>query len=761
MKRITLLTVLVACGLLATSTPVLAQATTESSNWFTGKVNLLLLGRENVDSSKFQEYREVPKGVSMPVFTLMGSQNGTDFALLGKNISRSDQRYTGWATFGWVGVSFDYNQIPHNMGNDGRTIHTETGAGEWSMSQTLRGALGAAVDAVPATVRNYAFYAPLLAPTIASAGSVDISGLRQRGDVTFDLGGEMPFDLSFTYLRDVKTGARGASGGDILGVVTSAVDVLEPMDEVTQDFGARFAYNVKAGNVYAAFNRNIYNSRVDSLVIDNPFRATDLAYTSTAVPGGPAQVRFSASPDNEASRGAFGAMFKLARQTRISADLAFGTWTQDAQFLPFTINSAIFTTTGAAANATATLPQQSLDGKINTTTLNFAFMSRPVDNLGIRLRYRSYELTNKTTPVAWTGSTSGSPDRSWGAPPTGGWATAVLYDSSTKRFDAQVGYDIQDLTLEAAYRTAQLERTNREATTGDENGWTLTAIYHTSDWLSFRAFYDEAKRTAEGHTVYGFQADEAERESTRAGVEVNITPASRFGVGFSYYRRNDDYPNRPDRVQVTGGVPVPGAQPIPGTPSGLLEASYDTYTVDVEFTPNERAEIGAFYTYEKNASTNQWSSTTGTALNNLINFVGSDQGDTFGVNARFVLVPEKWTVSLFVQSQQIDGLLDMTAREAGSFYTPGRTTLIPLGAGGAADITDFDDTEWTTAVADLAYEVAKSWTFSIGYAYDKYTHADAFSDGTTIFPQSVLFFLKGNDGGYTANIVYTKLNYRW
>jgi len=39
--------------------------------------------------------------------------------------------------------------------------------------------------------------------------------------------------------------------------------------------------------------------------------------------------------------------------------------------------------------------------------------------------------------------------------------------------------------------------------------------------------------------------------------------------------------------------------------------------------------------------------------------------------------------------------------------------------------------------------------------------ADAYSDGTTIFPQSVLFFLKANDGNYTANVAYTRLSYRW
>ena len=109
--------------------------------------------------------------------------------------------------------------------------------------------------------------------------------------------------------------------------------------------------------MYATFNRNIYNDRVDSLVIDNPFRATDLAYTSTAVPGGPGQARFSTSPDNEATRIAFGTMLKFPLQTRIIADMAFGTWTQNAAFLPYTINSAIFTPAGAPANSVSTLQQ--------------------------------------------------------------------------------------------------------------------------------------------------------------------------------------------------------------------------------------------------------------------------------------------------------------------------------------------------------------------------------------------------------------------
>ena len=171
--------------------------------------------------------------------------------------------------------------------------------------------------------------------------------------------------------------------------------------------------------------------------------------------------------------------------------------------------------------------------------------------------------------------------------------------------------------------------------------------------------------------------------------------------------------------------------------------------------------LAAFYTYEKAIQTNQWVTLTSGALNNRLTYVPSDKGNTFGINGVFQVVPDKWTLTLFVQQQKVDGLWDITAREAGSFYTPGRTTLIPAGQGGAADVTDWDDTKQTTAVADIGYAFAKAWTFRAGYAFDKYTAADAFADGTTTFPQAVLFFLKANNGDYTAHMCYTRLSYRF
>jgi len=404
---------------------------------------------------------------------------------------------------------------------------------------------------------------------------------------------------------------------------------------------------------------------------------------------------------------------------------------------------------------------------------NLAFSSRPTDNLSIRMRYRVYDLTNKTNRFVITGDTSGSPDRTWAAasPPTAaepfGHATAQNYDNSSKRFDLQAAYDFSAFTLEGFYRNGQLTRTFREAESGAENTYGVAGVYHTGGIVDFKVMYDSYKRTADGGTIYGFQEDESEKTVKRTGLEVELSPMENVGLSFTYYKNDREYPNRPNRVPVVSGAPVPGVQ-FQNTPSGLIEAKYDTFTVDFEYVPSERAELGAWYTYEKNTALNRWHTTStiaGTpttyALNNSLSYAGEDRGDSFGVNAAFTLVPEKWKLMFLCTQQKIDGLMDITALESGSFYTPGRTTLIPPGQGGAADISDYDDTTWTTANLSLAYTYNSKVSLSVGYAYDKYRFTDAYNANNSVFVQSPLFFMQENNGNYEANIVYTKLTVRF
>ncbi|MCM2256691.1 MAG: MtrB/PioB family outer membrane beta-barrel protein [Vicinamibacteria bacterium] len=765
MKRASTFTTLITLGLFV-ATVATAQDKPEATSTVEngGEITVGVTGYEDVDSSKFQEYREIPKGLSVPFFHLFSTGGKVDFNLYGYDVRQSDQRYDGWLNTSAFDIKFDYNEIPHNMGNDARTILAEVSEGVWAMPDQLQQSLGTTVVATPSAGRNLAFYDALLASTFASAGRVDISSARKRGTVEFDLSKKLPFDLAFSYMREKKSGYRSEGGGGVYSTVSSVVEMPEPLNEITEDLGLRAAYNFDKGNIHGSIHRNLYNNKAETLTVDNPFQWFDTPYVSSV--GGGTRARWVMAPDNEATSTNLGFLLKFAKQTRISGDWSMGQWTQDAPFYPYTINTAILTPTGASASSLATLQQASLDGKIDTTTLNATFSSRPAKNLGVRVHFRSYELANKTDRFVITGDVGASPDRSWSvvtpsADSPYGHATANVYDTRTTRFSASASYDMGDLTLEGQYRHASLERTSREAETGDENAFAFTALYHASDKIGFRGTYDKNDRTAEGHTVYGFQSDEAERETERIGLDLELSPTDALSFTLAYFRKDVQYPNRPDRVPVTSGVPTAGGQPFPGTPSGLLDAKYDSFTGEVAFNPNERVAVGAYYTYEKDVTTNQWSTTTGLNLNNFLNYKGTDETDTFGFNGSFQLRPDVCTLVVNLQRQEVDGLLDITAREAGSFYTPGRTGLIPTGQGGAADILDWDDTTLTTFNAQLDYVLATNWTMSAGYLYEKYDFSDAYTAGDLMLPQSVLIFMKSNDGPYEANVVYAKLNYRF
>lgn len=332
-----------------------------------------------------------------------------------------------------------------------------------------------------------------------------------------------------------------------------------------------------------------------------------------------------------------------------------------------------------------------------------------------------------------------------------GHPTANLYSTTSKRFDASVNYDIKDVTLEGSYFNNSLTRTWREADSGRDKGFGVAAVYHANDLVGVRAFFNQAKRSADGTTdTNGFQEDEAARTLNRTGVDVELTPMAGLGLTFTYARRNTDYTDRPLKVASD-----------PSTVSGLLFAKYNSFSVDVDYSPSARVEFSAFYTYEKNDQNNRWQTLTGAALNNQLNYQATDKGNTFGLNGVFQVVPDKWTLNVFAQSQKIDGLDDVTAREAGSFYTPGRTTLIPAGQGGAADISAWDDTTLTTFNLRLDRHVKKAWTVGVGYAYEKYDFQDAYTSGTTQFPQSIYIMSKPDNGPYNANVGYAFLSYKF
>lgn len=751
MTRTRFITAALACSLMTGLPDATAQdAPAPSSNWFAGTAAIDLLGRDTIASSKFEEYRVVPKGVSMPVFDLTGTKGDVDLAFWGRNIAQRDQRYSGRLSSPAVGLRFDYNQIPHSMGNDGRSIMTELGPGVWGMNASLRQWLGDRVNAqLPTSTRTYGFFADLYAPTIAAANVVDLNSLRQRGQIDVTLGPDLPFDLTVSYMRELKSGTRGAGGGSIRGFSDNIVEVPEPLNEMTQDVGVRLGLARAWGHAYAGVSRNWYNNRQETLTVDNPLIAVDQVYraASGTVPatGGSSRARFIGPPDNAANTFAGGGQIKLARQTRIGGDLALGRWTQNAQLYPYTIFTLGPTGSGADGSNPASLQFQSLNGKVDTTAATLLVTSRPVTGLGLRARFRRYDFDNRTAAIPRVGSFSASPDRLWGVTNLStqplGYITASPYSHKTDRIDASASYDIGPVTVEGAARTIHIDRTYREAETTKETGATLSAVYRASDLLHVRASFDDSSRKAEGLEVAGparLPADLAERDATRAGVNVEFMPVDAVTVTFGWIRTEADYKNRDE---VTGAA---------GSAYGLVSTKYDSYTGEVDFTPNDRAQFVAYYTREDNRSTTQAFS-GGVTLVNKLTFEGSDETDTFGAIATLHVVPEKWTATLNARRQKLDGLMDISGDPTGSF------SVARAAYGGIQDIGNYSDTTLSIVNAEVAYRVTSTWTLRAGYWYEQYRFTDAFSAGTETYPLAGAFFLKANDGAYTANVVYARL----
>ena len=157
-------------------------------------------------SSKFTEYLSMPNGASISGLSLWSKGGKVDFSVKGTNIQQKDQQFLGTVNAFGMGLKFNWNETPHNMGTDARTIFSNNSPGTWTMSQTLRQALQNAVDAPgsgASSTSNYIrflpFYQNLLAPTFATADRIDLSGQRRTGNVELNLGTHLPVDVTLTY----------------------------------------------------------------------------------------------------------------------------------------------------------------------------------------------------------------------------------------------------------------------------------------------------------------------------------------------------------------------------------------------------------------------------------------------------------------------------------------------------------------------------------------------------------------------------------
>lgn len=769
---------LFALCILAAAVPTGAQTT--EAPFHSGQFTLGA-GVNDLDgnSSRFQEYALVPEGFTAPTFRLFGRTSGNvAYDFRGYTIRSNDQRYLLDADWRSVRVKAEYFRLPHNFGNDGRMLFSENAGGVFTVlpgvQQRLFGAVSRQFALRPAGV-NFAFLSGIVTPEIGGATVVDLALLRERGKIELDLTRDRPVSVRLAYNREKRTGTRGTAG-TAFGF-GSVVELPEPVDYRTHDLAASASLDGSWGSVRGTMKYNWFENTVPYMTFGNPFRLTDSVHPSayqapgTASIDGPIVGRMALPPDNSAVTAAVGGTFKLPGKTRIIADVSFGRWTQDSTpFLPYSTNTAMtgigFDGRPFSAADVNSLPQRQLDGKANVFNLNTTVSSRPVRNLTLTARFRTYDLDNQTARIELPGYARF--DGVWEEIPR----ISVPYGYRSERLDTTVGYDFGRLGLEAGYRFSAFHRTFREAERTAENALLLAANLRAADGVILRGSYEKAFRDYDDYeyelseeasfihapgevavpvNLFAFSPehggppagrfDQAKKEFDRLTALVQVTPIDKVSVSLSYLYARDNYnPDVDDR----------------DTLIGLTRARYDTFSADVDFTPVDRVNLYAFYSRENNQNSQRGRQSAATvSLNPLDDWLSevADKVNSFGGGATFNVLPDKLTLNVSGQYQKVDGFNDITV------FPGGAPEVSRRAVGGAGDIEDFDDTKLYSVTGEAKYDFHKVWSVAAGVLYQDYKINDANAAVVNYEPASL--FLVGNDGSYRATVGYVRLGYRW
>ncbi|HET7745658.1 MAG TPA: MtrB/PioB family outer membrane beta-barrel protein [Vicinamibacteria bacterium] len=779
MKPATLLAVLLLAA------PALAQEAPATGDFTSGSLSLGGSAVDlNVDSSKFQEYRDVPDGVAGPGLHLFGRRGELDFDLRGDFVRPESQAYNLKADWRDVRVKADFLRLPHRFGNDGRSWLDEVSPGVYRANADFRDHCATALTnqfAANRTAINFGFLNGLVSAHGGAPYAYDVQLLRERGRVDVDLARGKPVDVTFSYARDRRDGNRpfGTSFG-----FGNVVETPEPIDFLTQDVSARAELTRSWGVVRGILRYNWFDNRITSVTFETPFRLVDSTHasaysapSSTTVDGA-AVGRLALAPSNDSVSGSVGGVFKLPRRTRFTADVTVGRWTQnETPFLPYSTNTAItgideVTHATFPVTAVSSLPATRLDGKADVLSMSYNLTSRPVDNLTLTARYRSYDLDNKTPSIEFPGYVRF--EAVWEEIPR----RSVPYSFKTDRLEGTMAYDFGRFGLEAGYRRSAFHRTFRETEETVENAALVSARLRASDWLMVRGSFERARRDfdqfhlAESEhasyldggdpvnllavdpttlqsngqalcpagTVCNIRFDQARRTFDKVSGLAQVTPHDKVAFSLSYLLARSDYDE---------------------SLFGLTFANYETFGADVDYAPTDRVGLYAYYSREKNRTDQRGRQSGATVSNRAIDDWTADVrdvADTFGGGANLTLVPEKWFLNLSGRYQEVDGdnaiFTDLT----------GLAGTSRAAAGGAAGLPNFDDTKLWTLNAEVKYQPRKAWAVAAGAWHEEYVYRDDTSVPRTFqgnvvnyFPGT--FFLNALDGNYKATVAYLKLMY--
>ena len=284
----------------------------------------------------------------------------------------------------------------------------------------------------------------------AGFSQLDTSLARQdiEGDRSFlDIGGRYltagAFSFSADYRRQKHDGTSMAGGASF---TTSSLLPLR-FDYTTDEVDVGIRYGIKNGFLALGWYLSDFDSGGNSFTWENPF--------TTAA--GAELGELARPPDNSFQQLTLSGGYSFDEYaTYVSFTASAGQMEQNAAFVPYTTNPNIGTP----------LPRSNLDGEIDTSKVAIAVVTKPIDQLRVRMAFRYDDRDNKTSRELWNRiitDTFASGDAEENIP----------YSFRRSTLNVSADFDLlDDLRLSGGYDRKETNRDFQEvAQQTDDRGW--------------------------------------------------------------------------------------------------------------------------------------------------------------------------------------------------------------------------------------------------------------------------------------------------
>ena len=226
-------------------------------------------------SSKFTEYRDLPTGLFMDVFSInfMNSDYTNVLSIWGSHVGQRDQNVAAQlGVRGKFKLELEWEQTPHNYTNTARTVFNGAGGAVLTMPVLLRSQLRTLLNTDISPAPGLQF--DTLAVTTLISGvvnNVDIVSRREKAKAAFAYSPTEEIGLKVQYSNERRSGTKP------LGVnfAFNPIEVPEPTAYRTQEALTNLEYATRDWNIQLGYSASIFTNKNDVLIWDNPFRETD------------------------------------------------------------------------------------------------------------------------------------------------------------------------------------------------------------------------------------------------------------------------------------------------------------------------------------------------------------------------------------------------------------------------------------------------------------------------------------------------------